>query len=118
MLRPPYPRRAVPRDRLRCPGGRLALSEVQGCPCGFLIKARDGLRMGPILVNTKQKIAVLAAGLVVATTGFVTDQAAVADPPASVPATHGSARPAGAGNEKLQEAFSKTSRDEALGRTP
>jgi hypothetical protein len=51
--------------------------------------------MGPILVNTKQKIAVLAAGLVVATTGFVTDQAATANPPpASVSATHARARPA------------------------
>jgi hypothetical protein len=63
-----------------------------------------------MLVNTKQKIAVLAAGLVVATTGFVTDQAAVADPPAPVSATHGRERPAGASNETLQEAFAKTSR--------
>jgi hypothetical protein len=29
--------------------------------------------MRPILVNTKQKIAVLASGLAIATTGFVTD---------------------------------------------
>jgi hypothetical protein len=56
--------------------------------------------MGPILVNTKQKIAVLAAGLVVATTGFVTDQAAVADQPAPVVVTHTHARPSDAGNER------------------
>jgi hypothetical protein len=38
--------------------------------------------MGPMLVNTKQKIAVLASGLVIATTGLVTDgpAAASADP--------------------------------------
>jgi hypothetical protein len=29
--------------------------------------------MRPMLVNTKQKIAVLSAGLAIATTGFVTD---------------------------------------------
>jgi hypothetical protein len=29
--------------------------------------------MGPILVNTKQKVAVLASGLAIATTGMVTD---------------------------------------------
>jgi len=28
--------------------------------------------MGPILVNTKQKVAVLASGLAIAATGFVT----------------------------------------------
>jgi hypothetical protein len=49
-----------------------------------------------MLVNRKQKIAVLAVGLVVATTGFVTDEAAVADPRASASATHGRERPAGA----------------------
>ena len=38
--------------------------------------------MGPILVNTKQKVAVLAAGLVIATTGFLTEQAPAAAPPA------------------------------------
>jgi hypothetical protein len=32
--------------------------------------------MGPMLVNTKQKVAVLASGLVIATTGFVTDSPA------------------------------------------
>jgi hypothetical protein len=47
-----------------------------------------------MVVNTKQKIAVLAAGLVVATTGLVTDQAAAADPPAPVVVTHAVARPA------------------------
>jgi hypothetical protein len=52
--------------------------------------------MGPMLVNTKQKIAVLAVGLVVATTGFVTDEASVAAPPAPASATHGHPRPAGA----------------------
>lgn len=31
------------------------------------------LSMGPMLVNTKQKIAVLASGLAIATTGFVCD---------------------------------------------
>jgi hypothetical protein len=59
--------------------------------------------MGPILVNTKQKIAVLAAGLVVATTGFVTDQAAVADQPVPVAATHGIARAAGTDNGRAGE---------------
>jgi hypothetical protein len=33
-------------------------------------------RMRPMLVNTKQKIAVLASGLAIATTGFVTDSQA------------------------------------------
>jgi hypothetical protein len=47
--------------------------------------------MGPMLVNTKQKIAVLAVGLVVATTGFVTDEASVAAPPAR-PAVASAAR--------------------------
>jgi hypothetical protein len=42
--------------------------------------------MRPMVVNTKQKIAVLAAGLVVATTGLVTDQAAAANNPPSKPA--------------------------------
>jgi hypothetical protein len=32
--------------------------------------------MRPILVNTKQKIAVLASGLAIATTGFVTEATA------------------------------------------
>jgi hypothetical protein len=54
--------------------------------------------MGPILVNTKQKIAVLAVGLAVATTGFVTDEAAVADPSKPASATHGSVRSASAAN--------------------
>jgi hypothetical protein len=47
-----------------------------------------------MLVNTKQKIAVLAVGLVVATTGFVTDEASVAGLPAPASAKHGRARPA------------------------
>ena len=34
------------------------------------------LRMRPILVNSKQKIAVLASGLAIATTGFVTEATA------------------------------------------
>jgi hypothetical protein len=59
--------------------------------------------MRPMLVNTKQKVAVLAAGLVVATTGLVTDQASAADPPAPVSAAHGRARPAAAGNEHADE---------------
>ena len=42
--------------------------------------------MGPILVNTKQKVAVLAAGLVVATSGFLTEQAPAAQPPAQATA--------------------------------
>jgi hypothetical protein len=37
--------------------------------------------MGPILVNTKQKIAVLAAGLAVATSGFVIDEKAAVNAP-------------------------------------
>jgi hypothetical protein len=37
--------------------------------------------MRPMLVNTKQKIAVLASGLAIATTGFVTE--ATANAPAS-----------------------------------
>jgi hypothetical protein len=37
--------------------------------------------MGPILVNTKQKIAVLAAGLAVATSGFVIDEKAAGNAP-------------------------------------
>jgi hypothetical protein len=44
-----------------------------------------------MVVNTKQKIAVLAAGLAVATTGLVTDHA-VAEPPAPVVATQGHAQ--------------------------
>jgi hypothetical protein len=56
-----------------------------------------------MLVNTKQKIAVLAAGLVVATTGFVTDEAAVADTPVPISATHEHARPAGAGKERADD---------------
>jgi hypothetical protein len=56
--------------------------------------------MRPIVVNTKQKIAVLAAGLAVATTGLVTDQAAAANPPPPVVVAHTHARSAaGAGNE-------------------
>ena len=41
-----------------------------------------------MLVNTKQRIAVLASGLAVATSGFVTDEPSVAAPvaPTSVPA--------------------------------
>jgi hypothetical protein len=41
-----------------------------------------------ILVNTKQKVAVLATGLVVATSGFVTDESASSQPvePTSAPA--------------------------------
>ena len=35
--------------------------------------------MGPMLVNTKQKIAVLASGLVIASTGFVTESPAAAN---------------------------------------
>jgi hypothetical protein len=34
--------------------------------------------MRPMLVNTKQKVAVLASGLAIATTGFVTDTQAAA----------------------------------------
>jgi len=41
--------------------------------------------MGPLLVNTKQKIAVLASGLAIATTGFVTD--AQASSPSDAPVT-------------------------------
>jgi hypothetical protein len=43
-----------------------------------------------MVVNTKQRIAVLAAGLAVATTGLVTDHA-VAEPPAPIVVTHGHA---------------------------
>jgi hypothetical protein len=41
-----------------------------------------------MLVNTKQRIAVLASGLVVATSGYVTDEASAAPPvaPTSAPA--------------------------------
>jgi hypothetical protein len=49
--------------------------------------------MRSIVVNTKQKTAVLAAGLVVATTGLVTDQAAAGGPPSHAPATHRRAHP-------------------------
>jgi hypothetical protein len=40
--------------------------------------------MGPILVNTKQKVAVLASGLAIATTGMVADALAssAGQPPA------------------------------------
>jgi hypothetical protein len=38
--------------------------------------------MRPMLVNPKQKIAVLASGLAIATTGFVTDTAAAGAPDA------------------------------------
>ena len=48
--------------------------------------------MGPILVNTKQKVAVVAAGLVVATTGFLTEQAPAAQPPAEPSAVAALAR--------------------------
>jgi hypothetical protein len=34
--------------------------------------------MGPILVNTKQKVAVLASGLAIAATGFVAPAASMA----------------------------------------
>jgi hypothetical protein len=57
--------------------------------------------MGPILVNTKQKVAVLAVGLAVATTGFVTDEAAVAQPSKPASATHGSVRSADESREDL-----------------
>lgn len=36
----------------------------------------NGALMRPMLVNTKQTIAVLASGLAIATTGFVTDDQA------------------------------------------
>ena len=42
--------------------------------------------MGPILVNTKQKVAVLAAGLAIAATGFVA--------PTTSSASNGDDRPA------------------------
>jgi len=48
-----------------------------------------------MLVNTKQKVAVLAVGLAVATTGLVTDEASATDPPAITSATYGSAPPVG-----------------------
>jgi hypothetical protein len=38
--------------------------------------------MRPILVNTKQKVAVLASGLAIATTGFVTESQASTSPAA------------------------------------
>jgi len=47
--------------------------------------------MGPLLVNTKQKIAVLASGLVIATTGLVTD-AQPTDKSAPAPSAQASAR--------------------------
>jgi hypothetical protein len=45
-------------------------------------------RMRLMLVNSKQRIAVLASGLVVATSGFVTDEAPSSQPvaPTSAPA--------------------------------
>jgi NADPH-dependent 2,4-dienoyl-CoA reductase/sulfur reductase-like enzyme len=66
--------------------------------------------MGPILINTKQKVAVLAAGLVVATTGFVTDQAAVAAPPAPVSTTHVRAHRPAAGTQRVRVVSGETSR--------
>ena len=44
-----------------------------------------------MLVNTKQKIAVLASGLAIATTGFVTDATAATDPPSASTPTASSA---------------------------
>jgi hypothetical protein len=41
------------------------------------------LGMRPMLVNTRQKIAVLASGLAIATTGFVTEAPAPVDPPST-----------------------------------
>ena len=45
------------------------------------------LSMRLMLVNSRQRIAVLASGLAVATSGFVTDEASVAQPiaPSSTP---------------------------------
>jgi hypothetical protein len=37
--------------------------------------------MGPLLVNTKQKVAVLASGLAIAATGFVAPGAAASSSP-------------------------------------
>jgi hypothetical protein len=46
--------------------------------------------MRPILVNTRQKIAVLASGLAIATTGFVTDaDASSTGVPSAAPAQSG-----------------------------
>jgi hypothetical protein len=51
--------------------------------------ARDRVGMGPMLVNTKQKIAVLATGLVVASSGLVTEEAVANRPPPHIaPVSH------------------------------
>jgi hypothetical protein len=64
--------------------------------------------MRPMLVNSRQKIAVLASGLAIATTGFVTDTQAAAQgeagaPVVSVASVTAPADPLGDSRDSTQE---------------